>query len=449
LDIRRKVSHLSRERGLMCAVIFCLGSMVLAGPVQGDVNGSPRLIEEVRTNKPGVWSIGGGLRYEAGRELTDSNHEYDNVRLHDVGARWGLTDSLEMGAAFSYSSNSAASNTPDRSGLEGTALYAKVPWHEFLATTVRFNFGGSSDVYPYGSEDVDMGVNVPFRFPFARGMLHGELGMTFQSGDAMGLDGTSGTPGWDDYVNYGVGYVYDVHRLASMSVEIAGHTSTVTGGGASFNDHLELNIGGQLHLSPKTRISPGIGFGLLGGSPNVALGVGFETEFGEPYRERETMDNPLPRERYARLPDQQEREEPAAPAEPTEEMTRDRGPIETGEAPMDRLIRQGRSAFERGNLQRAIQKFNEAAQYSPANLIIQSNLGSLYFRTRQYEEARVHYRKAVEIDPNDVFSHLYLGLTYYRLGEYSLSRRYLRRVLQLDPDNQRAQEWLNRMDQES
>lgn len=418
------------------------------GPVQAEVRGEPRVIENVEINEPGVWSIGGKLRYESGRQLTETNHEFDNTRLRNLGARWGLTDSLELGAGFSFSSNSAESNSPDQSGIEGTNLSAKIPWHEFFATTVNLNFSGDNDVYPYGSDGVDVGVNAPFKFPFARGMLHGELGMTFKSSDAVGLTGTSGTPVWDDYVNYGVGYVTDIHRLASMSVELAGHTATVSGGGVSYEDSLELNLGTQVHLSPKTRVSPGIGLGLLEGSPDFSLGVGFETEFGDPAGDRESMNRPSPEERYAK------------PAQPQQSMDREMDGADDSEDremrsartegnPTDRLISQGRTAFDRGNLHRAIEQFREAAQYNPSNLIIQSNLGSLYFRTRQYENAREHYRKAVEIDPQDTFSNLYLGLTYYRLGETSLAQRYLRRVLQLEPNNQRAQEWLNRIEQES
>lgn len=442
---------MNKKHGLIVtATVFLFAVMMTAmiDPVWSDVRGGPRVIENVDINEPGVWSIGGKLRYESGRHLTDANHEYDNTRLQNVGARWGLTDSLELGAGFSFSSNSAGANSPDQSGMEGTNLSAKIPWHEFFATTVNLNFSGDNDVYPYGSDGVDVGVNAPFKFPFARGMLHGELGMTFQSGDAMGLTGTTGTPVWDDYVNYGVGYVTDLHRLASMSVELAGHTATVSGGGASYEDSLELNLGSQIHLSPKTRVSPGIGLGLLEGSPDFSLGVGFETEFGDPVRERETMNNPLPEERYAK-PAQSEDSMDQGIDEVDDSESRRMTSIQTDRDPTDRLIRQGRTAFDRGNLHRAIEKFREASRYNPSNLIIQSNLGSLYFRTRQYEKAREHYRKATEIDPQDTFSHLYLGLSYYRLGETSLARRYLRRVLQLDPDNQRAQDWLNRIDEES
>lgn len=163
------------------------------------------------------------------------------------------------------------------------------------------------------------------------------------------------------------------------------------------------------------------------------------------------MRNPLPRERYATGAGEEDQEGVSGPSSRGGQAPgQERDPVpRTASDPVDRLIRQGRQAFDRGNLHQAIQRFEEAASHDPSNLIIQSNLGSLYFRTRDYEKAREHYRMATEIDSNDAFTHLYLGLTHYRLGNTSLARRYLRRTLQIEPDNERAQQWLDRIEDES
>ena len=409
-------------------------------PVWG-VRGGPRIIEEVEVKEPGIWQFQGGFRFESSRKLTEQNQEFDNIRLHDVGIRWGMTDFLEIGADFSFSSNSADGAYPDQSDVERTNLRLKIPWHDFFSSTIRVGFAEGQDVQPFGGEDVDAGINFPFRFPFAQGQLHGQIGADFQSGDVEGLGGSDAE--WEDSVRYGLGYVFDVHRLATMSVELDGQTAPADGENLDFEDHLELNIGSQLHLSPKSRLSPHVGFGLLDGSPDFAVGVGYEIEFGRRYQPKDTMDKPLPEDRYVR-PMNPKKSESAPPTTTRNQRSPEREmDVESGQ--VRSLIEQGRNAFRRGNLNDAIQKFRQAERLAPSSLIIQSNLASLYFRNEQYRRARQHYRNAIDINSNDEFSHYYLGLTYYRLGERERARTQLRRVLRLNPDHEDARRWLERI----
>jgi len=366
--------------------------------------------------------------------------------LHDVGIRWGMTDFLEIGADFSFSSNSADGAVPDESNVERTNLRLKIPWHDFLSSTIRVGFAEGEDVQPFGGEDVDAGINFPFRFPFAQGQLHGQIGADFQSGDVEGLGGLNAE--WEDSVRYGLGYVFDVHRLATMSVELDGRTAPADGDNLDFEDHLELNIGTQLHLSPKSRLSPHVGFGLLDGSPDFAVGAGYEIEFGRPWQPKDTMDKPLPEERYVTSKQPKNRES-ATPPTNRDQRTAERGTpereidVESGQ--VRQWIEEGRIAFRRGDLNDAIQKFRQAERLAPSSLIIQSNLASLYFRNEQYRRAREHYRKAIDIDSDDEFSHYYLGLTYFRLGQRGRARSQFQRVLQLNPNHEDARQRLERI----
>lgn len=421
-------------------VIVSMLLLLVSSPLWA-LRGSPRVIEEVTTKEPGIWQLQGGLRFESARTLTEDNQEFDNVRLRNLGVRWGATDFLEIGADFSYSSNSADQSVPDESEIERTNLRLKIPWHEFLSSSIRVGFGGGESVQPYGMEDVSAGINFPFRLPFARGALHGEVGMDFQSGDVKDLGGINAE--WDDSVHYGLGYVYDIHPLASMSVELKGRTATAESDSVDFEDLLELNIGSQLHLSNRSRISPELAFGLLEGSPDFAIGVGYEVEFGRRYEPKDTMDHPLREPRYAPTEREKERERKISSTRPPSQTSNQQIDVESGE--VERLVEEGRKAFRRGDLSMAIEKFRQAEKQLPSSLIIQSNLASLYFRNEQYIRAREHYRKAIDIDRQDTFSHYYLGLTFYRLGQPTMAKRHLQRVLQLDPNHKGAREWLNRI----
>jgi DNA-binding SARP family transcriptional activator len=65
-----------------------------------------------------------------------------------------------------------------------------------------------------------------------------------------------------------------------------------------------------------------------------------------------------------------------------------------------------------GRLDDAITEEKRAQELEPLSLIINTNLGTLFYLARQYDEAIVQYRKALEIDSNFIIAYWMLGLAY-------------------------------------
>ena len=65
-----------------------------------------------------------------------------------------------------------------------------------------------------------------------------------------------------------------------------------------------------------------------------------------------------------------------------------------------------------GRLDDAIAEEKRALELEPLSLIINTNLGTLFYLARQYDEAINQYRKALEIDSNFIIAYWMLGLAY-------------------------------------
>jgi tetratricopeptide (TPR) repeat protein len=278
------------------------------------------------------------------------------------------------------------------------------------------------------------------------GTFHTEFGATFQSGAAFAGGNQVGT--WDDYFSYGIGYAYDVNRFADMSIEVAGHTATVQGNNIDFEDDLDLIFGSNIGLSPDIKLKPSVGFALMEGSPDYSVGLAYEIGFGRENFPRDPEDREPPREERFSTRDPVG----TAPADEEDETMDENGEMTSNEnQPSDKvneLMDKGYAASQAGNLDRAIELYERAEKMSPDNTLAQSNLGSLHYRKGNYRTAIDHYRNALKSDPQDTFSMLYLGASHYQLGNLQAAREYFQRVTELEPENQRAQNWLDRLNQE-
>ena len=63
-----------------------------------------------------------------------------------------------------------------------------------------------------------------------------------------------------------------------------------------------------------------------------------------------------------------------------------------------------------------------------------SNLGVLYAKTGQLDEAITHFRCAVQIDPEDAEVHYNLGLTFAKADQLDEAVSYYHRALRLRPE---------------
>jgi TolA-binding protein len=453
---------------------------------------TPSQIEPVETQPSGGWLFEAGVNYETGRTLisdfASEDLSYDNIRLQPFSLTYGLNDWIQFGAGIGYSMNSEDNQfgAVDEGGFEGITLSSRFQWNEYIATSLDIGAAGSDEVYPYSNDGFSASLNFPMQMSLGPGSLHGELGYTLNSGDAtltfctLGTCSTS-TSDRENYLNYGIGYVYEVNRTFGLSGEIQGNGATVDADDAE--RMLNLIIGSPIRITEGSHLKPAFTLGLADGSPDFALGLDYGVTFGtqDRYADESAMETGG-REGFgqrrgqttarAQRQDEQEEDPLVMPQQEQQQQTRagqqetqgatDRramapspepgqqqeqtGPTYNPERAAE-LAQQGRRAFENGNYQEAIDYYTRAAKNDPTNVEYQSNLGSLHYRQGNYEEARQHYQRAVQIDPRDYFSHLYLGAAHYQLGNTERAREHFNRVLEIQPGNEEAQQWLDQINQ--
>ena len=447
---------------------------------------TPTKVETVDVQPSGGWLFEAGFDWETGRTLIteysargmSDDLEYDNIRIQPLSLKYGFNDWIQFGVGTGYSMNSSDNsfNAVDDGGFEGLSFNSKFQWNQNIATTFELGFLGSDEAYPYSNDGFNFGLNVPMQMSLGPGTLNGELGYTIQSGDATVDTATLDREG---YINYGIGYVYEVNRTFGLSGELRGHGETVEDG----EGILDLVIGTPIRMSESSHLKPALTFGLSDGSPSFALGLDYGLKFGNQKRYDSSQSQSMGTDQDGRqgmgqrgtsqqnqqqdedplvMPDEQQNQQqgkssnqqqdqgaitPSASPSQQDGQQQDQqtGPTYNPERAAE-LAQQGRRAFEQGNYDKAIDLYNQATKNDPTNVEYQSNLGSLHYRQGDYEQAREHYQKAVQIDPRDYFSHLYLGASHYQLGNNDRARKHFNRVLEIQPDNEQAQQWLDRLD---
>jgi Flp pilus assembly protein TadD len=70
--------------------------------------------------------------------------------------------------------------------------------------------------------------------------------------------------------------------------------------------------------------------------------------------------------------------------------------------------------------------------------IAHNNLGMVYGKTGQTENAIGEFRKSLELDPRSPRSHTNLGIMLYQLGEHEEARLHWQEALRLNPQFQEA-----------
>ena len=228
----------------------------------------PILIKEASVMSAGATALTAGAAYEIGREATIAGlgtGEYDNIRLSPLGMRYGLGDGMEVGGYVGFNSNSADdAGAPDEGGLEGITAYVKTALNANVALELGITLAGSDDVLPYPNDGLDFFVNLPMQRRAGSGLLYGQFGYTVK-------DEVGGFAG-DNYFNYGVGYAFPLQTGTTANVELVGDEAPFIQG-----SYMDLVFGVSTEMAPGTHLSPYASVGLYDNSPDIALGVKFET----------------------------------------------------------------------------------------------------------------------------------------------------------------------------
>ena len=84
-----------------------------------------------------------------------------------------------------------------------------------------------------------------------------------------------------------------------------------------------------------------------------------------------------------------------------------------------------------GRLPEALSEVRRAKELDPLSLIINTNVGWMFYLSRRYDEAIVEFRKALELDPDFPRARTRLGITYMQKGDWAAATRELEEALRL------------------
>jgi len=98
----------------------------------------------------------------------------------------------------------------------------------------------------------------------------------------------------------------------------------------------------------------------------------------------------------------------------------------------------GALLLAQNDLRGSVEANQQAVQYDPSNRLAHSNLGTAFFRNRQWQAAISHFTYALDIMPHDVNLLVNRGLANQQLGEADQARDDYQAALQISANDLRA-----------
>jgi Flp pilus assembly protein TadD len=98
------------------------------------------------------------------------------------------------------------------------------------------------------------------------------------------------------------------------------------------------------------------------------------------------------------------------------------------------LFTRGTELLEAGEFHQATVPLSKAAELEPEKTSIREALGRAYFRSRQFERARVEFEAVVERAPTNDYALFCLGRALMELGRLAEARKPLALASQLRPE---------------
>lgn len=111
---------------------------------------------------------------------------------------------------------------------------------------------------------------------------------------------------------------------------------------------------------------------------------------------------------------------------------------------IQQLYGEAKSAEQQGDLNGAIQKYQEILKVDPRMAVVYNNIGRLYHQQSRLDDAIQALRRACELDPKLAPSHALLGFSYYQLGDYGNARKALQTAARLNPADTNVKLYLAR-----
>ena len=112
---------------------------------------------------------------------------------------------------------------------------------------------------------------------------------------------------------------------------------------------------------------------------------------------------------------------------------------QSAEDRLDALHAEASSAEASGDLSTAIEKYREMLKIDPRLAPAYNNLGALYFKQGQFQDAADVLQRGLKIDPTMSSASALLGLSYFQMGEYAKARPHLEMAVKAHPTDNNAE----------
>jgi tetratricopeptide (TPR) repeat protein len=106
------------------------------------------------------------------------------------------------------------------------------------------------------------------------------------------------------------------------------------------------------------------------------------------------------------------------------------------------LYNQARAAQAQGDIPTAIRKYEEILQIAPRLGPAYNNLGTLYFRRRDYVKAAQILEAGLKVEPSMTSATALLGISLFETGRYTEARAHLEKALKANPNDANASMFL-------
>jgi tetratricopeptide (TPR) repeat protein len=110
----------------------------------------------------------------------------------------------------------------------------------------------------------------------------------------------------------------------------------------------------------------------------------------------------------------------------------------SGLAEVEALMRQGETAFAKGDFDAALAAYKRALDLDPKQYFAALFVGDVYFKRKEYDQAETWFQRAVQINPNTETAHRYWGDDLVAENKMPEAKVHFVDAVVADPYNRRA-----------
>ncbi len=102
----------------------------------------------------------------------------------------------------------------------------------------------------------------------------------------------------------------------------------------------------------------------------------------------------------------------------------------------------GLCCYEKGELSKALEEFERILELNPRHLQADYHLGLCYYQNKEFSLALGHFKQAIMLDPQNKYVYYQLGQVYFEQRQYDLALEALKKAIEINPKMSSAHQTL-------